>query len=194
MGGLRVPGLFAQSQASAVERSNIFNHQDNVSGTFKASFVPFSPKQEGTSHTSMVQEPRVPPREAEAGAPLPRVDPLWPGRGRGISGPHWPLPHRAAQSRHLRCGLDVNFQVRSSSHLPKPKSTPTCHLARSAPPPAPFSFPSSCPASVTLPGSAPCPREPVRRPSEGAKNGGLPNVDREAARARHLGKEQGRLS
>lgn len=153
MGGLRVPGLFAQSQASAVERSNIFNHQDNVSGTFKASFVPFSPKQEGASHTSMVQEPRVPPREAEAGAPLPRVDPLWPGRGRGISGPHWPLPHRAAQSGHLRRGLNVNFQfcnqVRSSSHLPKPRSTPTRPVISLALP-LPL-LPSPSPLLVLLP-------------------------------------------
>lgn len=153
MGGLRVPGLFAQSQASAVERSNIFNHQDNVSGTFEASFVPFSPKQEGASHTSMVQEPRVPPREAEAGAPLPRVDPLWPGRGRGISGPHWPLPHRAAQSGHLRRGLNVNFQfcnqVHSSSHLPKPRSTPTRPVISLALP-LPL-LPSPSPLLVLLP-------------------------------------------
>lgn len=78
--------------------------------------------------------------------------------------------------------------LQSSTQFKPPPQTqihtnPTRHLARSAPPPAPFSFPSSCPASLTLPGSAPCPREPVRRPSEGAKNGGLPNVDREAARA-----------
>lgn len=119
--------------------------------------------------------------------PAPRTRHLWT-----------PLASPTQSRTVAPLALWFGRQLSSTQFKPPPQTQihtdPTRHLARSAPPPAPFSFPSSCPASVTLPGSAPCPREPVRRPSEGAKNRGLPNVDREAARARHLGEEQGRLS
>lgn len=117
-----------------MERSNIFNHQDNVSGTFKASFVPFSPKQEGASHTSMVQEPRVPPREAEAGAPLPRVDPLWPSAEDQASLDPTGLSHTEPHSR-ATCTVvwtsTFKYAVQATSpnpdpHRPDPSSRSLC--------------------------------------------------------------------
>lgn len=50
-GGLQFPKLFALSQTSGVERlKKKMSSQDHMDWTLKASFISFSPKQEGTNH------------------------------------------------------------------------------------------------------------------------------------------------
>lgn len=106
--------------------------------------------------------------------PLSRV---WPSCCRALRTWHLWIPAGLSHSEQHTCalwaiGFDVNFQVSnqvlSSSHLPRRKSIPICHLAPSAPPPSPsVSCRSAFPASVTLLWSVPHHRRTVSRRSEG---------------------------